>query len=173
MLSGTAVTLRPIRPEDLPILHGWHIDAETWIAGNDDPLWPMPFSVFEAIYTKAAEERTVEFAIEAAGSLVGRCGLFDVDDLARHATLGITIGAPHRGRGYGRDAVRVLLGYGFRLRNMHRIQLDTLATNEPALRAYRACGFVEEGRLREHGYANGEYVDVVLMGILRDEWLID
>ena len=44
------------------------------------------------------------------------------------------------------------------------------ATNERAIRCYRACGFVEEGRLRQHDYSDGAYVDVVAMGILRDEW---
>jgi RimJ/RimL family protein N-acetyltransferase len=170
VLSGTTVTLRPVREEDLPTLHAWHVDPHTWVFGNDDPLWPMPFSAFEATYPEMGEKHSAEFAIEVGGTLVGRCGMFRFDEMSRRAMIGVTIGGPHRGKRYGQDALRVLLDYGFRKRNLHRIELETLATNEPALRAYRTCGFVEEGRLREHAYVEGSYVDVVLMAILRTDW---
>ena len=48
--------------------------------------------------------------------------------------------------------------------------LTTLASNERAIRAYRACGLVEEGRLREHAWSDGRWQDEIVMGILRDEW---
>ena len=64
----------------------------------------------------------------------------------------------------------MLLGYAFRSRNLHRVHLQSLASNERALRAYRAVGFVEEGRLREHAWVEGSYDDVVLMSVLRAEW---
>jgi RimJ/RimL family protein N-acetyltransferase len=66
--------------------------------------------------------------------------------------------------------VRVLLDYAFRLINVHRVWLTVNGNNERAIRCYRACGFVEEGRLREHIWSNGQYVDRVYMGILRSEW---
>ena len=74
------------------------------------------------------------------------------------------------GRGYGRDALRTLLDYAFRLRNFRRVHLTVNSTNERAMRAYRACGFVEEGRLRQHVWSDGCYIDLVHMGLLRDEW---
>jgi RimJ/RimL family protein N-acetyltransferase len=85
--------------------------------------------------------------------------------------LGITIGDKNYwGQGYGREAVSLLLGYAFRLRNMRRVYLSVNGTNERAIRAYRACGFVEEGRLRQHVWSNGQYIDLVYMGALREEW---
>jgi RimJ/RimL family protein N-acetyltransferase len=85
--------------------------------------------------------------------------------------LGITIGdKAYWGRGYGRDALTVLLDYAFRLRNMRRVTLSVNGTNERAIRAYQACGFVEEGRLRKHVWSAGEYIDLVYMGVFRDEW---
>ncbi|HEY7357566.1 MAG TPA: GNAT family protein, partial [Ktedonobacterales bacterium] len=68
------------------------------------------------------------------------------------------------------EAVRLLLDYAFRLRNLHKVWLRVVSTNERAIRAYRACGFVEEGRLREQTWGDGRYVDDVYMGILRTEW---
>jgi RimJ/RimL family protein N-acetyltransferase len=66
--------------------------------------------------------------------------------------------------------VRVLLDYAFRVRNLRRVWLETHASNERAIRAYRACGFVEEGRMREHIWLAGRYVDNVIMGVMREEW---
>src|SRR5215510_14772220 len=74
------------------------------------------------------------------------------------------------GKGYGRDAVMTLLDWSFRILNLRRVALETRGTNERAIRAYRACGFVEAGRLREHEYVDGRYVDIVAMGVLRSEW---
>ena len=64
-----------------------------------------------------------------------------------------------------------LLECGFNKRNLNKLQLDVLATNGAGLSAYKACGFVEEGRLREHAYVAGELVDLVVMSVLRKEWL--
>ena len=73
------------------------------------------------------------------------------------------------GRGYGREAVSLLLDYAFRVRNLRRVWLEVHAANERAIRAYKACGFVEEGRMREHVWLAGRYVDNVIMGVLREE----
>ncbi|MEZ4728519.1 MAG: GNAT family protein [Caldilineaceae bacterium] len=74
-------------------------------------------------------------------------------------------------RGYGADAVRLLLAYAFRHHNVYRVYLSVNSNNTRAIGAYGRCGFVEEGRLRSHVWSNGEYIDLVQMGILRDEWL--
>ena len=65
--------------------------------------------------------------------------------------------------------MQVLLDYAFRSRNLRRVHLQTLAGNEAALRCYRAAGFVEEGRLREHAWVEGAYDDVVLMAVLQTD----
>jgi RimJ/RimL family protein N-acetyltransferase len=97
--------------------------------------------------------------------------LFQFDAVAQSCALGITIGDKgYWGRGYGTDAIRLLLDYAFRLRNIRRIYLTVNSTNERAIGAYRRCGFVEEGRLRQHVWSAGQYIDLVNMGILRGEW---
>ena len=94
--------------------------------------------------------------------------LFNVDHVARRAMLGITIGDKACwGQGYGREAVHLLVDYGFRHHNLHRIWLEVHGRNRRAIGAYCACGFVEEGRLRQHVWSDGAYDDLVMMGILR------
>jgi hypothetical protein len=64
----------------------------------------------------------------------------------------------------------LLLDYAFWIRNFRRVWLEVHAANERAIRAYRACDFVEEGRMREHVWLAGRYVDKVIMGVMREEW---
>ncbi|MEZ4664933.1 MAG: GNAT family protein, partial [Caldilineaceae bacterium] len=86
------------------------------------------------------------------------------------AELGITIGdQAYWGKGYGREAIQLIVAYGFRHHNLHKVHLRVLGRNERAMRAYAACGFVEEGRLRQHAWIDGEYDDLVCMGVLRSE----
>jgi RimJ/RimL family protein N-acetyltransferase len=97
--------------------------------------------------------------------------LFHFDWTAQTSELGIGIGdAEYRGRGYGRDALHELLEYAFRLRNLRKVWLGVNADNDRAIRCYRVCGFVEEGRLRRHVWSGGRYADFLFMGLLRDEW---
>ena len=73
-------------------------------------------------------------------------------------------------KGYGREVVKLLLDYGFHYLGARRIALTTHARNERAIRCYKACGFVEEGRPRKVIWIEGEYIDLVNMSILKDEW---
>ncbi len=114
----------------------------------------------------------IHFAIEADGKLIGGIGIRSIDRVAGTAEMGVGIGdREYWGRGYGRDAIKVLLEYAFEMQNLHRVWLRTGSLNERAIRCYRACGFVQEGILRQHDWSYGGRCDVLCMGILRDEWL--
>jgi diamine N-acetyltransferase len=116
------------------------------------------------------EKVNVTFAIEVDGVFIGSCGLFNFDQRAGTAELGIGIGdRDYQSKGYGRKAVTLLAGYGFRLLNLRKIWLKTSPDNERAIRSYRAVGFVEEGHQREHVWSNGRYVDLVLMALFRSD----
>ena len=83
--------------------------------------------------------------------------------------LGIWIGRPWWGQGYGTDAVRTLCRFGFEHVNLHRVTLEVNADNAQAIRAYTKVGFREEGRLREAMFVHGERMDTVVMGLLEGE----
>jgi RimJ/RimL family protein N-acetyltransferase len=102
---------------------------------------------------------------------IGRAGLWGINDHQRTAHLGITLAPSARGQGLGTDIVRVLCDYAFRVRDLHRLGLETLADNQGMLKVARATGFVEEGRLREAAYVLGDRVDEVQLGLLRSEWI--
>ncbi|MEP7200047.1 MAG: GNAT family protein [Chloroflexota bacterium] len=178
MLNGEKVTLRALQRDDLKRLWEFNNDVDVELAGGGDPPMPQSFARLEADFDEQARKGGRDgayFAVIADGQFIGQCGLRQpdgtVDTTAQTFELGIGIGdKDYWGKGYGRDAVRVLLDYAFRLRNAHKVWLRVNGTNERAIRAYRACGFVEEGRLRQHVWGDGQYVDLVYMGVLRDEW---
>ena len=177
MLRGERVTLRATTREDLTSLARFENDLVFVLAGGGDPPEPVPLERLQRDFDKEISDppsEKVEFAIEADGRYIGRCGLYSIDRTARHAELGIGIGdREYWGRGYGREAVGLLLDYAFRLRNLRRVWLEVHADNERGIRAYKSCDFVEEGRMREHVWLGGRYVDNVIMGILREEWGTD
>ena len=172
MLKGKLVTLRSIEREDLPALATFHNDLEFEVLGGGNAPVPQSLAALQAQFDENVKEgRRTQFVIEADGKVIGECGLRDFNDAHQHCELGIGIGdREYWGRGYGREAVILLCDYAFTHRNCHRIMLTTLASNERAIRAYRACGLVEEGRLREHAWSDGRWQDEIVMGILRDEW---
>jgi len=123
--------------------------------------------------SRANEKDDLGFAIETLEDppvLVGLIGLWGARPKDRCATLGIALGRECIGRGYGTDAMRVIVGYGFREMGLHRIQLGVAPFNPAGIRAYQKAGFVEEGRLRESVLHDGRWYDEVLMSILDHEW---
>jgi RimJ/RimL family protein N-acetyltransferase len=112
------------------------------------------------------------FAIETKdGKWLGTCGLHNMNQINRSATLGIAI---HRkdlwGKGYGTDAVKTLCAIGFDTLNLHRIELEYFEGNKRGANTYPKLGFKEIGRRREGRFFNGRYTDVILMDLLRREF---
>jgi len=172
MLRGENVTLRPVERADLKVLHQHRNDLEVHLLANDDPWVPRPFEGFEKFYEEHLKPTEPEawFAMEVDGRLIGDCGLWDFDITSRRCELGIAIGERDCwGKGYGREAVRLLVDYAFRHHNLVKVCLETTADNERAIRAYEAAGFQREGLLRRHAWVDGTYLDVVVMGALRDD----
>jgi RimJ/RimL family protein N-acetyltransferase len=172
MLTGELVTLRTVREDDLGVLYEFAAELATWEERNPEPPRPLPLPEFTERFKKSLTEPSddVRFAIEVGGDVVGRCDLFHIDQFARTAEVGISLRASARGKGYGTDALRVLVRFAFERRNLRRVHLIALATNVGGLACYRKVGFIEEGRRREHAWVRGEYSDEVLMGLLRSEW---
>lgn len=172
MLQGKKVTLRPVEREDLKRLHELWQDVDlALLAGGAWSPWSL--AAEEKEFEKHLEdEDKAEFVIEADGKIIGDIGLNrQRDRRSGTANFGISIlDREYLGKGYGRDAIAVLLDWAFRIQNYRRIWLETQGRNERAIRCYRSVGFVEEGRLRQHGYSNGSYDDVLVMGLLREEW---
>jgi RimJ/RimL family protein N-acetyltransferase len=174
MLKGKKTFLRSISRDDLERLWQFNNDVEVELAGGGDPPIPQSLSRLYAEYDNESSKGGRDgskFAIEAEGKCIGQCALFNFNETSQTCELGITIGdKAYWGHGYGRDALQCLLDYAFRLRNIRRVYLSVNGNNQRAIRAYKACGFIEEGRLRAHVWNDGKFVDLVFMGLFQEEW---
>lgn len=119
-----------------------------------------------------ANPHSFQLAIDSMdGEFLGGVGLMHIDRRNRTAELGISIGRPEDwGRGFGTEAAILMLRHGFEEMNLHRIHLRVYDYNTRGQRSYTRIGFVEEGRLRQAHFRHGTWHDVVLMGILADEF---
>jgi len=174
MIEGTLVNLRAPELTDVERDLAWINDREVTQFLN--MRYPMSLAAEEAwlrdLVSRPMSHKHATFAIETKdGRHIGNTDLFGVQPENRCATLGIMIGEKeYWSKGYGTDAMRMLLRFGFEEMNLHRIELTVDARNERAQACYRKCGFVEEARLRQHRFTDGEFQDTLWMGILRDEW---
>jgi RimJ/RimL family protein N-acetyltransferase len=174
MLQGTHITLRARHEADVPVLHAeLYEDVLTRSRGDSRPWRPIPSGSAQSPF--AVAEVTDEVApfsvVEAAsGELVGEALLWGIDSHNRLGHLGLALRPGFRGRGYGLDVVRVLCRYGFSVRGLHRLQVETLADNEPMRRAAVSAGFTLEGTMRRTAWVCGEWLDEVVFGLLAEEW---
>lgn len=173
MIEGNRVSLRPVSAADLPHMRRWFDDPETM------RHWgvPRPF-VRERQFDDDLTGRFASFAAEGYftildpdGAPIGRIDFDQLDQRHRSCEIGILIGEESaRNKRFGSDAIVALLRYLFLDRNLHRVGLTVLDWNERAIRAYRRFGFVDEGLLRDHRYADGRFVSELQMSMLRDEF---
>jgi RimJ/RimL family protein N-acetyltransferase len=174
ILVGERVRLRGVRDDDLATLGKWEMDPGRMVTQSDWVAPPSEAAAKEHIAQWSANQNdNLGFAIETLDDppvLAGNIGLWGARPKDRCATLGIALGRQYVGRGYGTDAVRVIVGYGFREMGLHRIQLSVAPFNPAGIRAYEKAGFVEEGRRRESVLHDGRWYDEVLMSILDHEW---
>ena len=174
ILVGDRVRLRGVREDDLATLAKWEMDPGRMATLSSRVAPPSEATAKERIAKWSANEKDdLGFAIETLEDppvLVGLIRLWGARPKDRCATLGIALGREHIGRGYGSDAVRVMVGYAFRELGLHRLQLGVAPFNQAGIRAYQKAGFVEEGRRREAVLHDGRWYDQVLMSILDHEW---
>ncbi|MEU7075932.1 GNAT family protein [Streptomyces narbonensis] len=174
MLRGTKVGLRARHDEDIPVLRTELYDDVVNGSRAESAAWrPItPGSKDPRLFVDDTEPGRVPFSVVAleGGTLLGTATLWGIDNHSRSAHIGLGLLPACRGQGYGTDVVAVLCHYGFVVRGLHRLQIETLADNHAMLRSAERNGFVREGVLRSSAWVMGEFLDEVLLGLLAQEW---
>jgi RimJ/RimL family protein N-acetyltransferase len=175
-IVGEKVALGPLHGELMPHLIRWDNDFATMERGGNQP-WPRSPEMVTAEWEpllKGEREEWIGFAIYELPDLrpIGFANIRDFGSPHRTAEFGITIGeVGRRGKGYGTEATRLVLDFAFTVLGVHNVWLDTMASNEAAIRAYRRAGFTEIGRRRQAHRRGDAYEDVVLMDCLATEFV--
>jgi RimJ/RimL family protein N-acetyltransferase len=172
--QGEHVQLTAVTKDDAAAVSRWYQDAG--FLRLMDANWVRPRNAEEL--EKRFEEwqksdQGLTFAVRAVanGSLIALVSLEDILWSHGVAWLGIGVGDREQwGKGYGSEAMELILRYGFNELNLHRIQLTVFQYNERAIALYEKLGFQREGVYREFMQRDGKRYDMYLYGLLRREW---
>lgn len=171
-LVGKKVYLSPINIDDYEIYTKWMNDFKvTDGIGASSKIYTLEKEK-EHLNNKALS-KDYTFAIVNLDNdeLLGNCSLFEIDFIKGTATVGIMIGEEeNRGKGYGTDALKLLISYAFDYLNLHNLMLVVYNFNEGAIKAYKKCGFKEIGRRHEVVKLKGKYYDDIYMEILESDY---
>jgi RimJ/RimL family protein N-acetyltransferase len=174
MLRGEMIGLRAHTEGDIEILEAELLnDVMTRVRSDSRPWRPVAPGSAGSPYRNTTDPATViRFsAVElATGELAGEAVMFEIDLHNRNARIGLALRPAFRGRRLGTDLVRVLCRYGFEIRGLHRLQVDTLTGNDAMIGAATRAGFVTEGVLRQVGWVNGGFADGLVLSQLATEW---
>lgn len=170
-LLGDNIYLSPRNTEDVEKFTEWLNDFKiTDYTGRSANVLTLE-SEKEYLEQHIGDEATFSIIRLKDDELIGTIGLEKISHIHRGATLGIFIGDESgRNKGYGTEAVKLILDYGFNYLNLNNINLHVMEFNERAIACYKKCGFKEYGRRRKCYFLNGKYYDKIEMDILADEF---
>ncbi|MFC7623445.1 GNAT family N-acetyltransferase [Microlunatus sp. GCM10028923] len=173
LLRSDRIYLREVRDEDLGQFTRWWNDPAT-LTLQQSTARPVPEGATVDRFREWTRTMTLQdfgLAVVRASddTLIGQAGL-KLEQYGRSAEFVIVLGPEYTSQGYGTEAVRLMLRFGFAELGLHRIELWVWAYNTRAIAAYRSAGFIEEGRRRDVAFHNGQYCDEVIMSVLENEW---
>lgn len=174
ILQGKYVRLSALSRSDLPHFSQWYEDAGFSRLLDAVPAKPKSIEQWRSWLEKTeGDSSTYIFGIRLVqgGELVGYLELDGILWNHRNCWLGLGIGQRDNwGKGYGREAMHLALKFAFHELNLHRVQLTVFGYNDRAISLYRQLGFTQEGVFREHLERDGQRFDMLLFGLLRNEW---
>jgi RimJ/RimL family protein N-acetyltransferase len=182
-IDGESVALRRHAPGNLPAFRRWYSDPEVARLARyqDAPMRLDEIDRFFQVRALGPDAMAMAIHVRTATPgersdperewLIGSCAFSQLDGDNGSAMYHITIGEKDAwGRGYGTEATALMLDHAFQTLGLHRVALAVFEFNERAIRAYRRCGFVVEGRARQAIWRDGRWWDEISMSVLADEW---
>jgi RimJ/RimL family protein N-acetyltransferase len=176
IIASGRVFLRPLESSDAETYRRWRADDEAMESVGWRVRAPLSLAQVERRIADLAREQGTDaynFLICVAEDErpIGEVTLNDIDRANGSAEVGIFIGDPSEwGKGYGTDAVRAIVDFGFAELRLERIWLEVGVENPRAQRAYEKAGFTREATIRHDRWEDGRFTDGHLMSILHDEW---
>jgi RimJ/RimL family protein N-acetyltransferase len=174
LFEGELVRLVAPEPDrDAPILSRWTHDAEFMQLLGSEPVRPLAPSQVKKEHEPGNGEAPFRFLIQtrATETMIGFIRLVSVGWSHGFSALEVGIGEPaERSRGYGSEALRLMLRFAFDELNVHRVGAVVPGYNDGALRFFQRAGFVVEARRRDAVHRFGRRWEALHLGMLRGEW---
>jgi len=171
LIEGRKVVLRGVRRKDIQYFLKWLDDPE--ISKPLDRYLPIS-EIGEENWVLEIERKkdVIVFTIvdKKTREPIGNCGFHKIDFKNQRAEVGILIGREYWGKGYGSEALELLISYGFVQLNLNSIASLVVSSNERSLRLHKKVGFKIQGRMRDSIFVDNEFHDMLYLDILRSEW---
>ena len=170
MIYGDKIYLREILKEDIDEAYNLCSDSEVLkYNGYQYGVLSKKYIIENLKHLNIPSKRSYVI-INKRGTIVGVIN-YSEDNYSRNVySISLTIGKKYWRKGYGTDSMKTILKYLFLKRKVHKVELEVVRENEAAVLFYKKCGFIEEGIRRKKYYYKGEYLDTILMGLLKEEF---
>ncbi len=175
MIYGKRIRLRAIERTDLPTFVRWLNDPE--VIDNLYLYTPMSLGQEENWYTRILAQPVdeqplvIEVKEESDYTMIGTLAFVEIKWHDHSAEVGISIGEKsYWNKGYGTEAMKTLIRYGFDKVGLNRIWLRVYESNPRGIQAYKKAGFIHEGTMRQARWKDGKFIDMHVMSVLRSEW---
>ncbi|WP_152394272.1 GNAT family N-acetyltransferase [Paenibacillus guangzhouensis] len=174
LFESSRVRLRKMTKEDTELYHKWRNDIEVMHSTNPSlDVYPMDATKDFVDHVILGSQTAKSYIMVEKGNEtpIGIVSLVNIDYKNRNAEFIIDIGEKeYWGKGYGSEGVKLLLDFAFYEMNLHRVSLRVFSFNDKAIRLYTNIGFQEEGNSRQSLFRNGEWHDIIHMGVLQNEY---
>lgn len=172
MIYGNKIYLREIIKDDIDEVYTMCSDKEILrYNGTGEGRLSKQHIIENLRYFNIPSKRDYVI-INKQGNIVGVISYWE-DRYAKDVyCIGITIGKKYWNKGFGKDSINTVLRYLFLKRKSHKVEIEVVKENVAAVECYKKIGFKEEGIRRKKYYYKGEYLDTILMGLLRDEYTL-
>lgn len=172
-LDGKRIYLRPIMQQDLSNYFDWLNDQEL-TRYMQRGVYPNNMDEMQRYHeSMQGSKDNLHFAIigKEGNMHIGNIALLNIHQVFRTAEISIIVGAKHEhGKGYGTEAIKLLVDHAFMRMNLNRIGAGMVAKNEACKRSFLSAGFLADGKMRQLYYCDGEYQDVWMYSILKTDW---
>lgn len=175
LFESSRIFLRKMTSDDTELYHSWRNDVEVMKSTStflDIYHFEETRDFVNHVILGSQSSKSYIIIEKEFGKPIGITSLINVDYKNRNAECIIDIGDKNFwGKGYGAEAMKLLLNYSFLELNMNRLSLRVFSFNDRAISLYEKIGFQYEGRNRESIFREGEWHDIIHMGILQREYI--
>ena len=169
-IVGKRIYLSPVCADDADIYIRWMNETVARNFGQY-PLVVSSKNDLKWLYEPPSDMQRYAMVLFDGDVMIGSISIHNIDHLNRNAFIGIFIGEEeHRNKGYGAEAIQLILAYGFKTLNLHNVMLSVHEDNFEGIACYKKVGFREVGRRREWLFKNGKYIDIIYMDMLECEF---
>lgn len=169
-LNGEKITLKLIQESEIEELLEIENESQLRIVGDDDVPYPFSKESLTKFLQIEAPNQVFGIYLNEENKLVGNIAIYKVNQQNLNCEIGLVISKNHQGKGFGKEALQLLIDFIFNYLPMQKIKLDVFSFNKSAISLYEKLGFKHEGTLRNELFRFGKFQDMELFGLLRTEW---